>query len=219
MSDARNSSNNIRGGGAKQTGGSGRTNKYAQGTNRTNLLNGLDGQATPERSEAKRKLQLLVSSKQLAANVRALLLEEHTEDEYAQADIPLPSIDDAKRKLKAMKEFTDKWYDKGFREEWLRTVTGVWMAEIKARYDAAVAAARQQQQQQQSKQQQQSEQGEEGEPQSIEELTEMIANLDANVSTEERQRLKKKLKRKKQRAKDKEKEKAKKKAAAAPASL
>lgn len=190
MSDARNSSNNIRGGGAKQTGGSGRTNKYAQGNNRSNLLDGLNGQEHVERSEAKRKLQLLASSKQLAADVRALLLEEHTEEEYSNADIPLPSTEDAKKKLKSMKEFTDKWYDKGFRDEWLCTVTGVWIAEIKTQYDAAVAAA------QPAKP--------DGEPQSIEELTEMIANLDASVSTEERQRLKKKLKKKKQQKAKKE---------------
>eukprot|EP00571_Detonula_confervacea_P002390 CAMPEP_0172313016 /NCGR_PEP_ID=MMETSP1058-20130122/19134_1 /TAXON_ID=83371 /ORGANISM="Detonula confervacea, Strain CCMP 353" /LENGTH=208 /DNA_ID=CAMNT_0013026597 /DNA_START=95 /DNA_END=721 /DNA_ORIENTATION=+ len=208
MSDARNSSNNIRGGGSKQTGGSGRTNKYAQGNNRTNLLGGLEGQAQGERSEAKRKLQLLVSSKQLAADVRALLLQEHTEQEYTDAEIPLPSTEDAKKKLKAMKEFTDKWYDKGFREEWLQTVTGVWIAEIKAQYEAAVAAAAATRQ---------SNQQVEGEPQSIEELTEMIANLDASVSLEERQRLKKKLKGKKKRAKDKEKEKAKKAAASTSA--
>lgn len=188
MSDARNSSNNIRGGGSKQTGGSGRTNKYAQGNNRTNLLDGLNGQDHVERSEAKRKLQLLVSSKQLASDVRASLLEEHTEEEYNNADVPLPSTDDAKKKLKSMKEFTDKWYDKGFREEWLNTVTGVWLAEIKAQYEAAVAAA----------QAANNAQRPDGSPQSIEELTELIANLDASVSMEERQRLKKKLKKKKQ---------------------
>lgn len=190
MSDARNSSNNIRGGGSKQTGGSGRTNKYAQGNNRTNLLGGLDGQVHAERSEAKRKLQLLVSSKQLAADVRRLLLEEHTEQEYTDAEIPLPSTEDAKKKLKAMKEFTEKWYDKGFREEWLQTVTGVWIDEIKAQYEAAVAAA--------AAARQPAKQEVAGEAQSIEELTEMIAKLDASVPPEERQRLKKKLKKKKQ---------------------
>jgi len=118
MSDARNSSNNLRGGGSKQTGGSGRTNKYAS-QNRSNLLNGYNKEQEGERSEAKRKLQLLVSSKQLASDVRTLLLEEHTEEEYNNVNIPLPSTEDAKKKLKSMKEFTEKWYDKGFREEWL----------------------------------------------------------------------------------------------------
>jgi hypothetical protein len=198
MSDARNSSNSLRGGGAKQTGGSGRTNKYAQGTNRTNTLQGLNGQVHAERSEAKQKLQLLVSSKQLASDVRTLLLEEHTEQEYTSADIPLPSTEDAKKKLKSMKEFTDKWYDKQFREEWLQTVTNVWIAEIKAQYDAAVAAA---EAEAAAKRQQPKE---EGQPQSIEELEELIANLDDSVPAEERQRLKKKLKKKKQQKAKKE---------------
>ena len=146
MSDARNSSNSVRGGGAKQTGGSGRTNKYA-------------------------------------SDVRALLLEEHTEEEYNNVNIPLPSTEDAKKKLKSMKEFTEKWYDKGFREEWLCTITGVWIAEIKAQYEAAVAAAQQQMKP-------------EGEAQSIEDLEQLLAN--DNLPPEERQRLKKKLKKKKQ---------------------
>lgn len=197
MSDARNSSNSLRGGGAKQTGGSGRTNKYAQGTNRTNTLQGLNGQVHAERSEAKQKLQLLVSSKQLASDVRALLLEEHTEQEYTSADIPLPSTEDAKKKLKSMKEFTDKWYDKQFREEWLQTVTNVWIAEIKAQYDAAVAAA-------EAEAAAKRQPKEEGQPQSIEELEELIANLDDSVPAEERQRLKKKLKKKKQQKAKKE---------------
>ena len=197
MSDARNSSNSLRGGGAKQTGGSGRTNKYAQGTNRTNTLQGLNGQVHAERSEAKQKLQLLVSSKQLASDVRALLLEEHTEQEYTSADIPLPSTEDAKKKLKSMKEFTDKWYDKQFREEWLQTVTNVWIAEIKAQYDAAVAAA-------EAEAAAKRQPKEEGQPQSIEELEELIANLDDSVPAEERQRLKKKLKKRKQQKAKKE---------------
>ena len=189
MSDARNSSNNLRGGGgAKQTGGSGRTNKYAS-QNRSNLLNGYNQEQEGERSEAKRKLQLLVSSKQLASDVRTLLLEEHTEEEYNNVNIPLPSTEDAKKKLKSMKEFTEKWYDKGFREEWLCTITGVWIAEIKAQYEAAVAAAREQQKP-------------EGEAQSIEDLEQLLAN--DNLPPEERQRLKKKLKKKKQQKAKKE---------------
>mmetsp|Transcript_1846 Transcript_1846/g.2718 ORF Transcript_1846/g.2718 Transcript_1846/m.2718 type:complete len:205 (+) Transcript_1846:82-696(+) len=193
MSDARNSSNSLRGGGAKQTGGSGRTNKYASQNNRSNLLNGLNGeQEHGERSEAKRKLQLLVSSKQLASNARTLLLEEHTEEEYANVNIPLPSTEDAKKKLKSMKEFTEKWYDKGFREEWLRTITGVWIAEIKAQYEAALSAAREEQQKP------------EGEAQSIEDIEQLLLANDNNITSEERQRLKKKLKKKKQQKAKKE---------------
>ena len=189
MSDARNSSNSLRGGGSKQTGGSGRTNKYATQNIRP-AYNDVGEQEHGERSEAKRKLQLLVSSKQLASDVRALLLEEHTEEEYNNVNIPLPSTEDAKKKLKSMKEFTEKWYDKGFREEWLCTITGVWIAEIKAQYEAAVAAAREEQQKP------------EGEAQSIEDLEQLLAN--DNLPLEERQRLKKKLKKKKQQKAKKE---------------
>ena len=102
----------------------------------------------------------------------------------------MPSTEDAKKKLKSMKEFTEKWYDKGFREEWLCTITGVWIAEIKAQYEAAVAAAREEQQKP------------EGEAQSIEDLEQLLAN--DNLPLEERQRLKKKLKKKKQQKAKKE---------------
>ncbi len=203
MSDSRNSSNSLRGGGAKQTGGAGRTQKYAMGNHKTELLGQAGLRAHQERSDAKRKLQLQVTSKKLAADMRAALLMYHTEEEYEEYQIPLPSTEDAKNKLKAMKEFTENWYDKDFREEWLQTVTEVWLEELKAKYEAAVMAA--------MAARNASKPQEEGEAMSIEELTELIANLDPNTPSEERQRLKKKLKRKKQRAKDKEKAKAKKK--------
>jgi len=160
-----------------------------------------------DRSDAKRKLQLQVTSKQLALDIRTALLHDHTEAEYQAYEIPLPSTEEAKKKLQSMKDFTEKWYDQDFRDEWLQTVTEVWLEELKTNYQAAVqqaaamdAAAKQQQQQQQQGG------GGEGEAMSIEELTELIANLDPNkTAPEERQRLKKKLKRKKQRARDKEK--------------
>ena len=194
MSDSRNSSNSLRGGGAKQTGGAGRTQKYAMGSHKTDLLGQAGLRAHQERSDAKRKLQLQLTSKRLAADMRAALLMYHTEEEYEEYQIPLPSTEDAKNKLKAMKEFTENWYDKDFREEWLQTVTEVWSEELKAKYEAAVMAA--------MAARNASKPQEEGEAMSIEELTELIANLDPNTPSEERQRLKKKLKRKKQRAKD-----------------
>jgi len=206
MSDARNSSNSVRGGGARQTGGAGRTNKNAAtGSSKAELLAQVGSQGHNDRSDAKRKLQIQVTSKQLAADVRLMLLEHHTEAEYEEYNIPLPSTEDAKKKLNAKKEFTQNWYDKKFRDEWLQTVTEVWLEELKARYEAAVEAAMAARNPPAAA---------EGEAMSIEELQEIIANLDVSVSLEERQRLKKKLKKKKQRAKDKEKEKAKKESAA-----
>lgn len=203
MSDARNSSNNLRGGGAKQTGGAGRSGRHATGSQKKELLGQQGARAHLERSDAKRKLQLQITSKQLAANLREALLEYHTEEEYEEYRIPLPSTEDAKTKLKAMKEFTEKWYDKEFREEWLQTVTEVWLEELKAQYEAAVLAAME------ARRKAAAASGngnpEEGEAMSIEELTELISNLDPSTPPEERQKLKKKLKRKKQRARDKEK--------------
>jgi len=199
MSDARNSSNSLRGGGAKQTGGSGRTNKYAAkgSSSKTELLGEAGLRAHHDRSDAKRKLQLQVTSKQLALEIRTALLHDHTEAEYQAYNIPLPSTEEAKKKLQSMKDFTEKWYDQDFRDEWLQTVTEVWLEELKTNYAAAVQAAKQQQQQGG---------GDEGEAMSIEELTKLIANLDPDkTAPEERQRLKKKLKRKKQRAREKEK--------------
>jgi len=203
MSDARNSSGNIRGGGAKQTGGSGRTNKGASGSKGNSKASLLGESQGDDRSDAKRKLQLLVSSKGLAANVRKALLSSHTQQEYDAHDIPLPSTDDAKKKLLKMKEFTAKWYDKTFREQWLDTVTQVWLEELNAQYEAAVAAAANARSGGGGGANQEDKSGEAGEAaMSIEELQETIANLDPN-DTEERQRLKKKLnnKRKKQRKK------------------
>lgn len=201
MSDARNSSNSVRGGGQKQTGGSGRIGRSIGGKNtKSEILGQSDLQAHNDRSEAKRNLQLRLTSKQLAADMRTGLLEYHTEEEYEEMNIPFPSEDTARAKLKSMKEFTQKWYDKSFREEWLQTVTEVWLQDLKTQYEAAVAAAMAKRNPPQ----------EEGVEMSVEELQEMIANLDVDTSPEERQRLKKKLKRKKQRIRDKEKEKAKK---------
>lgn len=201
MSDARNSSNALRGGGARQTGGSGRSGRQTSNNFKQDLLGQKGLRAHQERSEAKRKLQLQVTSKKLAADVREALLMHHTEAEYEEFQIPLPSTEDAKIKLKAMKESTERWYDKDFREDWLQTVTQVWLEELNAKYEEAVQAAMAAR----KKMQEQSSPSVEGEAMSIEELTAMIANLGADTPAEERQRLKKKLKRKKQRARDKEK--------------
>lgn len=203
MSDARNSSNSLRGGGAKQTGGAGRTNKYAAHTtnNKTAELLGGSGGPGGARAAAKQKLQLLVASKHVAQEIRTALLLEQTEAEYQTYDVPLPNTEAAKAKLQAMQDFTEHWYDQDFRDEWLQTVTAVWLAELKAQYHAAVQAATAKAQGSGG-----SANAEEGEAVSIEELTDQIANLDPlTTSSEERQRLKKKLKRKKQRAREKDK--------------
>ena len=95
MPDARNSSNAVREGGARQTGGAGRTQKRATGNHKTDLLGQQGLRAHQEQSDTKRKrkLQLQLTSKQLAADVRADLLENHTEEEYEERQVPLPSDD------------------------------------------------------------------------------------------------------------------------------
>ena len=191
MSDARNSSGNVRGGGAKQTGGAGRTNKAVSGKggSRSGILS--DMEMKNDRSEAKRNLQLQMMSKQLALSVRAACLTYHTEEEFEEFNIPIPDPASAMRKLKAMREFTQNWYDKEFRDEWLDRVTKVWeeelMAEYKAAFDAEIAARAAAHAQAA---------GTENEAMTIEELEAKVQSLE--VGSEERNRLKKKLKKRKQ---------------------
>jgi hypothetical protein len=195
MSDARNSSGNVRGGGAKQTGGSGRTSKGAGG--QKGGSKGLDGleRVDDRNAEAKRYLQLQIMSKQLANSVRAALLageegsgEARAEADYERCDIPMPDPGTAMRKLKAMKEFTEDWYDKQFREDWLDRVCQVWAKELRAEYDAFWAAQRTRD----------NANSKDGEAMSIEELEAMIQSPD--TSAEERKRLKTKLKKRRQKA-------------------
>jgi hypothetical protein len=195
MADARNSSGNIRGGGAKQTGGGGRTAKGApkSGGKNGSILGDLESSNQNDRSEAKRNLQMQSMSKQLASSVKAALMADHTEEEYEEFNIPLPDATSALKKLKAMKEFTKNWYDKDFREQWLQRVTQLWEEELRAEYQAAFAAA---------KAKASGGSGDtENEAMTIEELEDKIQSLE--VGSDERSRLKKKLanKRKKQKAK------------------
>ena len=82
------------------------------------LLNQQGLQDHTKRSDTKHKLQLQLSSKQLTSGMGAALLGHHTEEAYKTYQIPLLSTEDAKIKLKAMKEFTKKWHNKALREAW-----------------------------------------------------------------------------------------------------
>ena len=209
MSDARNSSNSLRGGGAKQTGGSGRASRGATRNGGSNSKDLLAGQGGMDRqAETKRYLQLQIMSKKLAISVRESLISDASADsgsggdaaegasrrkraeaEYAKHNIPLPDPETAMRKLKAMREFTEDWYDEDFRDRWLEKVHAVWVEELWAEFEAAEraqhAAASQQ------------------EPMSMEELEAAIQ--DPDTPAEERKRLKKKLKTRRQKAKAKQK--------------
>jgi len=195
MSDARNSSNSLRGGGAKQTGGAGRTHKFVgQNHQRSGLLTE-DLEKRDARSEAKRLLQLQIMSKQLANSVRAACLTNHTEEEFEEFNIPMPDPGTALKKLKAMREFTQNWYDKEFRDEWLQRVTEIWEKELMDEYARAFAAEKERREAAKRG-------SEDNEPMTIEELEAKIASLEPG--SEERAKLKNKLKKKKQKQKKKE---------------
>jgi hypothetical protein len=200
MSDARNSSNNVRGGGAKQNGGSGRTTKGGSTSqNHKNKLDGLLGGEIDRKEEAKRYLQLQIMSKKLAIQVRAAILKEsaesgegpRTEAEYERFDIPMPDPDTAMKRLKAMKEFTKNWYDADFRDQWLDSVCEVWAKELQAEYAAFWAAEK-------AHRDGGGAAAAEGEAMSIEEMESMI--LSPDTSGEDRKRLKNKLKKRRQKA-------------------
>eukprot|EP00979_Chaetoceros_neogracilis_P012440 scaffold3310_cov283-Chaetoceros_neogracile.AAC.22 len=198
MSDARNSSNSVRGGGAKQTGGSGRTTKGARQMGGAKTRLGMESEAGDQKLDAKKQLQLKLMSKELANSVSEALLTMHTEAEFEKLNIPLPDPESAMRKLKKMKEFTMNWYDKDFREEWMLHVRELWENELLAQFEEALQAV-------------QSAMGvgakganieTEGKAMSIEELQAEIENL--NLSAEQRKKLKIKLKKKKQKQKQKQ---------------
>jgi hypothetical protein len=196
MSDARNSSNSLRGGGAKQTGGAGRTHKFVGHNHQRNGLLTQDLEKKDARTEAKRLLQLQIMSKQLANSVRAACLTNHTEEEFEEFNIPMPDPGSALKKLKAMREFTQNWYDKEFRDEWLQRVTEIWEKELMDEYARAFAAEKERREAANQHNSQ------ENEPMSIEELEAKIASLEPG--SEERTKLKKKLKKKKQKQNKKE---------------
>lgn len=200
MSDARNSANSLRGGGAKQTGGVGRTHKAISGRNGTTPKNGLeDFEKKDARSEAKRMLQLQIMSKQLANSVREACLTYHTEEEFEEFDIPMPDPGTALKKLKAMREFTQNWYDKDFRDEWLQRVTEIWEKELMDEYARAFAAEKEKRE---AAAKASNSSTVDETPMTIEELEAKISSLEAG--SEERARLKKKLKKKKQKQNKKE---------------
>eukprot|EP01083_Nonionella_stella_P143225 444637_1 len=192
MSDARNSSGNIRGGGARQTGGAGRTQKDAGtgGNRKGGGLPGLTSQLPDKKELARRNLQLLTMSKKLAIEAKRFCFENHTEEEYIKLNVPIPDPESALKKLRSMTKFTDDWYDAEFRERWLQTVADVWNAELKAEFEAAAKAAEtnaaaKEKWENDKKKKESGENGNvEGVPVSTEELEAMIQDMD--LSAEER---------------------------------
>jgi hypothetical protein len=133
MSDARNSSNNLRGGGNKQTGGKGRTtgNAAPLGNDDWNASAGDRGQA------AREHMQLKMMAKTL---VRKVLAFTGFKPEWKKAKIEMPTEKHAHNRLKGMNERMINWRDKDFKEYWLQRVLEVWVAELKADFAAAQAA-------------------------------------------------------------------------------
>mmetsp|Transcript_10357 Transcript_10357/g.15136 ORF Transcript_10357/g.15136 Transcript_10357/m.15136 type:complete len:225 (-) Transcript_10357:36-710(-) len=142
MSDARNSSGNIRGGGARLTGGSGRSQKSAGvgGNKKGSGIPGMGSEVVDKKTMARRNLQLLAMSKQLALEAREACFNEHTEEDFAELNVPIPDPESAMRKLKAMTKFTSEWHDSEFRERWLEDVLQVWKEELLAQFEAALKA-------------------------------------------------------------------------------
>lgn len=208
MSDSRNSSGNVRGGGAKQTGGSGRTTRGGNSKGGPTL--GLGDEKKNDRNEATRNLQLRIMSKELAIEMRAAALEHQTEAEYKEMKIPMPDPASAMKKLKAMGEFTMDWYDKDFRKEWLKKTRALWEEELRNEYRTAYAAVRTRDAKKAANAAAAASgvggstgtETTENEAMSIEELEAAILSLD--ISTEERKKLKNKLKKKRQKAKKKD---------------
>jgi hypothetical protein len=218
MSDARNSSGNIRGGGARQTGGAGRTSKSVGGGGSKKAgINGLTSSETIDKKLlARRNLQLITMSKKLAIEAQKAIFEESSEEEYKELNIPFPDPDMAMKKLKKMTKFTNEWHDAEFRERWLRSVLEVWTVELKEEYEVALRARKANIEarakfERDKKLRQSGQKGPDvhaendndnenakGETQSTEQLEKMLE--DVNLSGEERKKIKKKLKKRKQRA-------------------
>lgn len=215
MSDARNSSGNIRGGGARQTGGAGRTQKNAGegGNSKGSGITGLSSQKLDKKLLARRNLQLLTMSKKLALEAKKACFEEHAEEEYIEMNIPIPDPESALKKLRSMTKFTDDWHDSEFRERWLLTVLKVWNVELKAEFEAAAKAfaandaAREKFESDKAAKRAAGKtvgtsasgnDNAEGVPVSTKELEAMLE--DVTLSAEERKKVKKKLKKRKQKA-------------------
>lgn len=223
MSDARNSSGNIRGGGSRQTGGSGRTSKAAGtgGAKKAGDITGLSASVTDKKVLARRNLQLLTMSKKLAIEAQKACFEEHTEEEYKELNIPLPDPDSAMKKLRKMTKFTNDWHDADFRERWLKSVLKVWRVELREQFEAAAKAKKANDEAKAKWERDKKLRAEgksihdnndngasngngdnnEGSPMSTEQLEAMLE--DVNLSGEERKKIKKKLKKRKQKAKKK----------------
>jgi hypothetical protein len=229
MSDARNSSGNIRGGGARQTGGAGRTSKAAGGggAKKGGDIAGLTTAVTDKKLLARRNLQLLTMSKKLAIEAKEAIFEEHTEEEYKELNIPIPDPDSAMKKLRKMTKFTDDWHDADFRARFLKSVLNVWRVELREQFEAAAKAKKANDEGRAKWERDKKMRAEgknvhgnndngasnsnsnsnsngdnnEGPPMSTEELEAMLE--DVNLSGEERKKIKKKLKKRKQKAKKK----------------
>jgi len=180
-------------GGAKQTGGSGRTSKESSQKGGAKSSLGMEKESGDRNAEKRQELQLQMMSRQLATSVKAALLAFHTEAEFQNFNIQMPDPESAMRKLKLMKEFTMKWYDKDFREEWLLRSREVWENELQAEFEAALKAVKL------AEASGSKVSSTDNEPISIEELEAEIKNL--NLSAEERKKLKNKLKKKRQKQK------------------
>ena len=205
MADSRNGCGNLRGGGNRTSGGSGRnTTKFKTGNSRG--PGALGGAGKMDRKLlAKRNLQLLAMSKQLALEARQACLMDHTMEEWEELEVPMPDPESAMKKLKAMSDFTEDWHDAEFRARWLKSVLEVWkrelMEEFKKAFETKIAINATARARWEAKRKNGGVEPQR-KAQSTAELEAMLQ--DASISGEERKKIKKKLKKRKQREKKKE---------------
>mmetsp|Transcript_13809 Transcript_13809/g.23455 ORF Transcript_13809/g.23455 Transcript_13809/m.23455 type:complete len:212 (-) Transcript_13809:179-814(-) len=207
MSDARNSSGNIRGGGSRVTGGSGRTQKHADtGGRKGGGIPGTGSEVLDQKELARRNLQMLSMSKQLALMARESCFTDHTEAEYEELNVPMPDAETAMKKLKAMVKATDDWYDAGFRERFLYDVFEVWKKELKAEFEAAAAKAAASKTAAKQKRSGMGGEGDEGGANTVEGVAMSTEELEAmlqdiNITGDERKKIKKKLQKRRKQSK------------------
>ena len=127
MSDARNSSNSIRGGGARVTGGSGRTSKQASNS-KDDLAGGSSSDSAAAAARAHARLQ--AQSKQLARDV---LVEVVFDAEWKEHKMEMPTASLALKRMKAA-EMRKVWYEED-EKDWLEALKNEWIEELRGEFD------------------------------------------------------------------------------------
>jgi len=127
MSDARNSSNNIRGGGSKQTGGKSRTSKTAASGKNASLAGAGDDNLIQQQLEHAAQQQ---QGKDLARDV---LKEVVFDSDFKAMKMELPTAVIAMRRMKE-NEKRKLFYET--EADWMAMLKGEWVAELKGDFES-----------------------------------------------------------------------------------